>query len=183
MRRSDSVALPPLLHLRRRSAAGSTSASQRRRPQAGHGYTRRSAGTSLCRRRPSRRGRCRPARWRSPIVLLYLGLLCPREASGTRIVKRHTSQLGAQAQTLVGLVDLSVEEGDPPTVQDVLSVACQLAVCEDLVTILGWVVADLYVVHGLLHSSAIALVGRWVNKAATLAQLSISPFEKCRSKN
>jgi hypothetical protein len=36
-----------------------------------------------------------------------------------------------------------VEEGDPPAAKVVLSIACQLAVSPDLVTIFGWVVADL----------------------------------------
>src|SRR5215213_59106 len=67
------------------------------------------------------------------------------QSPGARILKRRPGQPVAQAQPLVGLVDLGVEEGDPPAVQDVLSVACQLAVSPELVTILGWVVADLYV--------------------------------------
>src|SRR5215208_7195209 len=60
-----------------------------------------------------------------------------------RIVERRPGKPAAQSEALVGLVDLGVEEGDPPAPQGVLSVACQLAVRPDLVAILGWVVADL----------------------------------------
>src|ERR671920_60198 len=67
------------------------------------------------------------------------------ESPGTRIVKRHTGQLAAQAQTLVGLVDLSVDEGDPPVAKAVQRVANPFAVHPELVTMLGWVVADLEV--------------------------------------
>jgi hypothetical protein len=56
---------------------------------------------------------------------------------------RGPGQPVAQAQPLVGLVDLGVEEGDPPAAEVVLSIACQLAVRPELVTIFGWVVADL----------------------------------------
>jgi hypothetical protein len=43
----------------------------------------------------------------------------------------------------VGLVDLSVDEGDPPVAKAVQRVANSLAVHPELVTMLGWVVADL----------------------------------------
>src|ERR687897_3225550 len=65
------------------------------------------------------------------------------ESPVPRIVKRHPGQLGAQAQTLVGLVDLGVHEGDPPVAKAVIGVANALAVHPELVTVLGWVVADL----------------------------------------
>jgi hypothetical protein len=45
----------------------------------------------------------------------------------------------------VGLVDLGVDEGDPPVAKAVLRVANPLAVHPELVTMLGWVVADLNV--------------------------------------
>ena len=65
------------------------------------------------------------------------------ESPGTRIVERHSGQLGAQTQPFVGLVDLGVDEGDPPVAKAVLRVANPLAVHPKLVTLLGWVVADL----------------------------------------
>jgi hypothetical protein len=47
--------------------------------------------------------------------------------SGTRIVERRAGQPTTQAQALVGLEDLGVDEGDPPAAKAVLSIACQLA--------------------------------------------------------
>jgi hypothetical protein len=62
---------------------------------------------------------------------------------GARIVERCTGQPATQTHALKRLVDLGVEEGDPPSEQGVLGVACHLAVSPDLVTIFGWIVADL----------------------------------------
>src|SRR5215217_6892421 len=62
---------------------------------------------------------------------------------GARVVEGGPGQPAAQAHAPIRLVDFCVDEGYPPRAQNVLSVACQLAVHPDLVTILGWVVAHL----------------------------------------
>src|SRR5829696_4655406 len=65
------------------------------------------------------------------------------KSAGARIVEGGPGQPAAQAHASIRLVDLCVDEGYPPRAQNVLSVACQLVVHPDLVTILGWVVAHL----------------------------------------
>jgi hypothetical protein len=66
-----------------------------------------------------------------------------QQPSTTRVVEGCTGQLACQAKALVWLVDFGVQEGYPAAAQDVLGVAGELAVCPDLITIPGLVVADL----------------------------------------
>jgi hypothetical protein len=71
-----------------------------------------------------------------------------------RIVERRPGQPATHA--LERLVDLGVEESDPPSTHGVLSVACQLAVGPELVTILGWIVADLGVHLSFIRAQGVA---------------------------